>query len=80
MADTRFYESARPLSVSELETLSGASFEGLAPDGVSAGDVAPIGEMSPGALSYADWCPKDPVSGAIVLAKPEYADDLRAAG
>lgn len=80
MADTRFYESARPLSVAEIESLSGASFEGLAPDGVSANDVAPIDEMRAGALSYADGRASSPVAGAIVLTKPDFASDLRDAG
>ena len=80
MADPRFYESARPLSIRELETLSGASFEGLAPDGVSATGVAPVEAMRAGHLSYAERKVINPVAGAIIFTKSELAEDLRAAG
>lgn len=80
MADPRFYESAHPLSLTEIETLSGASFEGLAPDGVSVDDVAPITATQAGALSYAERRPPDVQPGAVVLSKPEFAEALRAAG
>ena len=80
MADPRFYESARPLSIEELESLSGASFEGLAPDGVSVSGVAPIEAMTAGFLSYVEKMAEQPVAGAIVLARAEAADALREAG
>ncbi len=80
MADPRFYESARPLSIQDLETLSGASFEELAPAGVSAVGVAPVEAMQSGHLSYAERKVETPVAGAIVFTKPELAEGLRAAG
>lgn len=80
MADLRFYESARPLSIQELETLSGASFEQLAPDGVSAIGVAPIETMQSGYLSYCEKSFEHPIAGAIVFAKEELATRLRDAG
>lgn len=80
MADPRFYESARSLSIKELENLSGASFEKLAPDGVSASGVAPVEAMRSGHLSYAERKAGNPVSGAIIFTKADLAEDLRAAG
>ncbi|PIW31983.1 MAG: UDP-3-O-(3-hydroxymyristoyl)glucosamine N-acyltransferase [Rhodobacterales bacterium CG15_BIG_FIL_POST_REV_8_21_14_020_59_13] len=80
MADLRFYESARPLSIQELETLSGASFEELAPKGVCASGVAPIEDMQAGHLGYAERKAENPVPGAIIFTKPDLADSLRAAG
>ncbi|WP_420432556.1 UDP-3-O-(3-hydroxymyristoyl)glucosamine N-acyltransferase [Hyphobacterium sp.] len=80
MADPRFYESARPLSLTKIETLSGASFEGLAPDGFFVDDVAPITATKTGSLSYAERRPTDVKAGAVILAKPEFAAALRDAG
>lgn len=80
MADPRFYESARPLSIRELEALSGASFEELAPDGISASGVAPVEDMRAGHLSYAERKVSNPVPGALVFTSPDLAGDLRKAG
>ena len=80
MADPRFYESARPLSIQDLESLSGASFEELAPDGVSAIGVAPIEAMQAGFLSYCEKSCAEPIAGAIIFAKADMAEYLRDAG
>ncbi|WP_421791533.1 UDP-3-O-(3-hydroxymyristoyl)glucosamine N-acyltransferase [Hyphobacterium sp.] len=80
MADPRFYEPARPLSISQLEKLSGASFEGLAPDGLSVSGVAPIEAMAAGFLSYAEKGAETPVNGAVVLTVQKHAASLRDAG
>lgn len=80
MADLRFYEPPRPLSISELESLSGASFEELAPDGILVSGVAPVDAMRPEALSYAEKGAEEPVPGAVVLTTEKHAAELRDAG
>jgi UDP-3-O-[3-hydroxymyristoyl] glucosamine N-acyltransferase len=80
VADPRFYESAQSLSIEQLESLSGASFEGLAPDGMSANGVAPVENMQAGFLSYVEKQAENPVPGALVFAGPNSAQTLRDAG
>ncbi|MHA6288649.1 UDP-3-O-(3-hydroxymyristoyl)glucosamine N-acyltransferase [Maricaulis sp. CAU 1757] len=85
VAETRFFDRLGPLSLNEIAALSGAAISDSGSGNGEISDAAPISELSPGALAFADnraalTTIPDGVTGGCVIVPTDAAQELAGSG